>query len=86
MKFSSDVDACFEISVLGRVVAENFHESFLSSPLENFILNGKTLGTLDDEGIIECINNLDALPIYEFPKSLKFKELRVFHVNNISSK
>ncbi|KAL5569930.1 hypothetical protein UlMin_026505 [Ulmus minor] len=86
MKFPSDVDACFEISVLDRVVAEKFHESFPSSPLENFILNGKTLGTLDDEGIIECYNNLDALPIYECPKSLKFKELGVFNVNNVSSK
>ncbi|KAL5572943.1 hypothetical protein UlMin_022540 [Ulmus minor] len=86
MKFSSDVDACFEISVLDRVVAENFHESFPSSPLENCIVNGKALGTLDDEGIIECVNNLDALSIYECPKSLKFKELGVFNVNNISSK
>ncbi|KAL5573761.1 hypothetical protein UlMin_023358 [Ulmus minor] len=87
MKFPSDVDACFVISVLDRVVAENFHESFSSSPLENCIVNGKTLETLgDDEEIIECVNNLDALPIYEFPKSLKFKELGVFHVNNISSK
>ncbi|KAL5573695.1 hypothetical protein UlMin_023292 [Ulmus minor] len=87
MKFPYDVDACFAISVLDRVVAEKFHESFPSSPLENCIVNGKTLGTLgDDEGIIECVNNLDALPIYEFPKSLKFKELGVFYVNNISSK
>ncbi|KAL5580118.1 hypothetical protein UlMin_012560 [Ulmus minor] len=86
MKFPSDVDACFEISVLDRVVAENFHESFPSSPLENCILNGKTLGTLDDDGIIECVNNLDALPIYECPNFLKFKELGVFNVNNISSK
>ena len=85
MKFPSDVDACFEISVLDRVVAEKFHESFPSSPLENFILNGKTLGTLDDEGVLECVNNLDAFPIYEFPKFLKFKELGVFNVNNISS-
>ncbi|KAL5565512.1 hypothetical protein UlMin_028676 [Ulmus minor] len=30
MKFPSDVDACFEISVLDRVVAEKFHESFPS--------------------------------------------------------
>ena len=40
---------------------------------------------LDDEGIIECVNNLDALPIFEGPKSLKFRELGVFNVNNISS-
>ncbi|KAL5542831.1 hypothetical protein UlMin_010541 [Ulmus minor] len=86
MKFPSDVDACFEISVLDRVVAENFHESFPSSPLENCILNGKTIGTLDDERIIECVNNLDALPIFEGPKILKFKELGVFHVNPIPSK
>ncbi|KAL5580236.1 hypothetical protein UlMin_012678 [Ulmus minor] len=86
MKFPSDVDACFEISVLDRVVAKTFHESFPSSPLENCIFNGNTIGTLDDEGIIECVNNLDALPIFECPKSLKFKELGVFNVNNISSK
>ena len=64
MKFPSNVDACFEISVLDKVVAEKFHESFPSSPLENCILNGKTIGSLDDEGIIECVNNLDALPIF----------------------
>ncbi|KAL5542585.1 hypothetical protein UlMin_010295 [Ulmus minor] len=64
MKFPSDVDVCFGISVLDRVVAENFHESFPSSPLENCILNGKTIGTLDDEGIMECVNNLDELPIF----------------------
>ena len=46
------------MNVLDRVVAENFHEFFPSSPLENFILNSKTIGTLDDEGIIECVNNL----------------------------
>ncbi|KAL5555523.1 hypothetical protein UlMin_037759 [Ulmus minor] len=87
MEFSSDVDACFEISVLDRVVAEKFHESFPSSPLENCIVNGKTLGTLGDEdGIIECVNNLDALPIFEFPKRFKFKELGVFNVTTISSK
>ncbi|KAL5577978.1 hypothetical protein UlMin_019677 [Ulmus minor] len=78
-------NACFEISVLDRVIAKKIHESFPSSPLENCILNGKTIGTLDDEGIIECVNNLDALPIFECPKSLKFKELGVFNVNNISS-
>ncbi|KAL5582669.1 hypothetical protein UlMin_015111 [Ulmus minor] len=72
-------------NVLDKVVAENFHESFPSSPLENCILNGKTIGTLNDEGIIECVNNLDALPIFEGPKSLKFKELGVFNVNTISS-
>ncbi|KAL5549750.1 hypothetical protein UlMin_004981 [Ulmus minor] len=85
MKFPSDIDACFEINVLDRVVAENFHESFPSSPLENCIVNGKTIRILDDEGIIECVNNLDALPIFEGPKSLKFKELGIFNVNNISS-
>ncbi|KAL5580373.1 hypothetical protein UlMin_012815 [Ulmus minor] len=85
MKFPSDVDACFEISVLDRVVAEKFHESFPSSSLENCIVNGQTIGTLDDEGIIECINNLDALPIFEGPKSLKFRELGVLNVNTISS-
>ena len=67
-KFPSDVDACFEISVFDRVVAEKFHESFPSSSLENCIVNGQTIGTLDDEGIIECVNNLDALPIFENTK------------------
>ncbi|KAL5560451.1 hypothetical protein UlMin_036662 [Ulmus minor] len=85
MKFPSDVDACFEISVLDRIVAEKFHESFPSSSLENCIVNGQTIGTLDDEGIIECVNNLDALPIFEIPKSLKFIELGVLNVNIISS-
>ncbi|KAL5565416.1 hypothetical protein UlMin_028580 [Ulmus minor] len=85
MKFPSDIDACFEINVLDRVVAEKFHESFASSPLENCIFNGKTIRILDDEGIIECVNNLDVLPIFEGPKSLKFKELEVFNVNTISS-
>ncbi|KAL5570007.1 hypothetical protein UlMin_026582 [Ulmus minor] len=85
MKFPSDVNACFEISVLDRVVAEKFHESFPSSSLENCIVNGQTLGTLDDEEIIECVNNLNALPIFENPKSLKFKELGVLNVNTISS-
>ncbi|KAL5557784.1 hypothetical protein UlMin_033995 [Ulmus minor] len=85
MKYPSDVDACFEISVLDRVEAENFHESFPSSSLENCIVNGQTIGTLDDEGIIECVNNLDALPIFEGPKSLKFRELGVLNVNTISS-
>ncbi|KAL5564470.1 hypothetical protein UlMin_027634 [Ulmus minor] len=87
MKFPSDVDACFAISVLDRIVVENFHESFPSSPLENCISNGKTSGTLgDDDEINECVNNLDALPIYESSKSLKFKELGVFHVNQIHLK
>ncbi|KAL6315159.1 hypothetical protein AAG906_037391 [Vitis piasezkii] len=83
MKFSSDVDACFAISVLDRVVAETFHETFPTSPIENFIMNGRTLGTLcDDDDIIECVNNLEALPTYGFPKKLKFKELEAIHVNN----
>ncbi|WJZ98601.1 hypothetical protein VitviT2T_017113 [Vitis vinifera] len=87
MKFPSDVDACFAISVLDRVVAETFHETFPTSPLENFIMNGRTLGILcDDDDIIECVNNLDALPTYEFPKKLKFKELGAIHVNNHTSK
>ncbi|RVW60745.1 hypothetical protein CK203_053023 [Vitis vinifera] len=83
MKFSSDVDACFAISVLDRVVAETFHETFPTSPIENFIMNGRTFGTLcDDDDIIECVNNLEALPTYGFPKKLKFKELEAIHVNN----
>ncbi|KAL5569995.1 hypothetical protein UlMin_026570 [Ulmus minor] len=75
--------------ILGRpflaTVAEKFHESFPSSSLENCIVNGQTLGTLDDEEIIECVNNLNALSIFENPKSLKFKELGVLNVNTISS-
>ncbi|KAL6315839.1 hypothetical protein AAG906_008226 [Vitis piasezkii] len=38
-KFPSDVDACFAISVLDKVVAETFHETFPISPLENCIMN-----------------------------------------------
>ena len=34
MKFPSDVDVCFAISVLDKVVAETFHETFPISPLE----------------------------------------------------
>ena len=46
-------------------------------------MNGRTLGTLcGDDDIIECVNNLDALPTYEFPKTLKFEGLETIHVNN----
>ncbi|KAL5565150.1 hypothetical protein UlMin_028314 [Ulmus minor] len=34
MKFPSNVSSCFEISILDKVVAEKFHESFPSSSLE----------------------------------------------------
>ncbi|KAL5548894.1 hypothetical protein UlMin_004125 [Ulmus minor] len=70
---------------LATVIVKKFHESFPSSSLENCIVNGQTIGTLDNEGIIECVNNLDALPIFEGPKSLKFRELGVLNVNTISS-
>ena len=75
MKFPYDVDACFAISVLHKVVAETFHETFPTSPLENCIMNGRNLGTLcdDDDDIIECVNNLDALPTYEFPRKLNLR-------------
>ena len=37
-------------------------------------MNGRTLETLcDDDDIIECVNNLDALPTYKFPKKLNLK-------------
>ncbi|KAL5541132.1 hypothetical protein UlMin_044349 [Ulmus minor] len=85
MKFPSNVNSCFEISILDRVVAENFHESFPSSSLENCIVNGQIVGNFDDEEIIECVNNLDALPIFEGPKSSKFRELGVLNVNTTSS-
>ena len=40
-------------------------------------MNGRTLGTLcGDDDIIECVNNLDALPTYEFPK--RFSQTRYF--------
>ena len=79
MKFPSNVDACFAISVLDRMVAKTFP----ISPLENCIMNGRILGTLcGDDDIIQCVNNLDALPIYEFPKKLKFEGLEAIHVNN----
>ena len=53
MKFPSDVDACFAISVLDRVVVETFHETFPTSPLENCIMNCRNLGTFcDDDDII----------------------------------
>ena len=76
MKFPSDIDACFAISVFDRVVAKTFHETFPTSPLENCIMNGRNLGTLcdDDDDTIECVNNLDALLTYEFPRKLKFEE------------
>ncbi|KAL5558957.1 hypothetical protein UlMin_035168 [Ulmus minor] len=85
MKFPSNVNACFEISVLDRVVAKKFHESFPSSSLENCIVNGQIVGNFDDEEILECVNNLDALPIFEGPKSSKFRELGVLNVNTTSS-
>ncbi|KAL5575086.1 hypothetical protein UlMin_016785 [Ulmus minor] len=85
MKFPSNVNSCFEISILDRVVAEKFHESFPSSSLENCIVNGQIVGNFDDEEIIECVNNLDALPIFEGPKSSKFRELGVLNVNTTSS-
>ncbi|KAL5537812.1 hypothetical protein UlMin_043593 [Ulmus minor] len=85
MKFPSNVNSCFEISILDRVVAEKFHESFPSSSLENCIMNGQIVGNFDDEEIIECVNNLDALPIFEGPKSSKFRELGVLNVNTTSS-
>ena len=70
MKFPFDVDACFAISVLDRVVAETFHETLPTSPLENCIMNGRNLGTLYvDDDIIECVNNLDALQLMSFQKS-----------------
>ena len=79
VKFPSNVDACFAISVLDRMVAKTFP----ISPLENCIMNGRNLGTLcDDDDIIECVNNLDTLPTYEFPRKLKFEELEAIHVNN----
>ncbi|KAL5578326.1 hypothetical protein UlMin_020025 [Ulmus minor] len=85
MKFPSNVNSCFEISILDRVVAEKFNESFPSSSLENCIVNGQIEGNFDDEEIIECVNNLDALPIFEGPKSSKFRELGVLNVNTTSS-
>ena len=39
VKFPSNVDACFAISVLDRVVAKTFP----TSPLENCIMNGRIL-------------------------------------------
>ncbi|KAL5579998.1 hypothetical protein UlMin_012440 [Ulmus minor] len=44
MKFPSNMDSCFAISVLNRVVTETFHENFPISPLENCILHGRTIG------------------------------------------
>ncbi|KAL5574633.1 hypothetical protein UlMin_016332 [Ulmus minor] len=85
MKFPSNVSSCFEISILDKVVAEKFHESFPSSSLENCIVNGQIVGNFDDEKILECVNNLDALPIFEGPKSSKFRELGVLNVNTTSS-
>ncbi|KAL5558871.1 hypothetical protein UlMin_035082 [Ulmus minor] len=85
MKFPSNVSSCFEISILDKVVAEKFHESFPSSSLENCIVNGQIVRNFDDEEIIECVNNLDALPIFEGPKSSKFRELGVLNVNTTSS-
>ncbi|KAL5550354.1 hypothetical protein UlMin_000530 [Ulmus minor] len=85
MKFPSNVSSCFEISILDKVVAEKFHESFPSSSLENCIVNGQIVGNFDDEEILECVNNLDALPIFEGPKSSKFRELGVLNVNTTSS-
>ncbi|KAL5572989.1 hypothetical protein UlMin_022586 [Ulmus minor] len=70
---------------LATVVAEKFHESFPSSSLENCIVNGQIVGNFDDEEILECVNNLDALPIFEGPKSSKFRELGVLNVNTTSS-
>ncbi|KAL5539346.1 hypothetical protein UlMin_042284 [Ulmus minor] len=70
---------------LATVVAEKFHESFPSSSLENCIVNGQIVGNFDDEEILECVNNLDALPIFEGPKISKFRELGVLNVNTTSS-
>ncbi|KAL5583117.1 hypothetical protein UlMin_015559 [Ulmus minor] len=85
MKFPSNVSSCFEISILDKVVAEKFHESFPSSSLENCIVNGQIVGNFDDEEILECVNNLDALPNFEGPQSSKFRELGVLNVNTTSS-
>ena len=58
-KSPSDIDACFSISVLDRVVAETFHETFPFSSLENCIVNGWTLRALcENDNIVELLRIL----------------------------
>ena len=87
MKFPSNIDSCFGISVLNRVVAETFHENFPISSLENCILHGRTIGNdYENDEIVECVKNLDAISIHELPKNYKFRELKVVKSEETATK
>lgn len=43
MKHPSELDTCFKISVLDNVMAKNVEESYTISPLENCLVNSRTM-------------------------------------------
>ncbi|KAL5555432.1 hypothetical protein UlMin_037668 [Ulmus minor] len=87
MKFPSNIDSCFAISVLNRVVAETFHENFPISPLKNCILYGRTIGDdYENDEIVECVKSFDALSIHELPKNYKFRDIKAVQSEETQTK
>lgn len=76
MKYPSEVDSCFEINILDEIVVETLEDNYPSSPLENCLVNSRTMGAeIESEEMRECVRYLGALPTFESPHALKFKEI-----------
>ncbi|KAL5565577.1 hypothetical protein UlMin_028741 [Ulmus minor] len=73
MKFPSEVQSCFQINTLDRLISETFEERIPLLPLEACLVKSATIEE-EDEGVRQCSELLAALDEYLFSEE-SFKEL-----------
>ncbi|KAL5550248.1 hypothetical protein UlMin_000424 [Ulmus minor] len=74
MKFPSEVQSCFQINTLDRLISETFEERTPLLPLEACLVKSATIEE-EDEGVRQCSELLAALDEYLFSNE-SFKELK----------
>lgn len=76
MKFPFEVNSCFQIDVVEKLVAESFKDDNLKLPLEACITKSKTTDD-KDPNVKECARYLEELQPITLSHKQKFEELGV---------
>ncbi|XP_031283191.1 uncharacterized protein LOC116141858 [Pistacia vera] len=83
MKYPSELDTCFEISILDDIVVETLEENYRISPLGNCSVNSRIKeDEIKSEEIRECLSYLNVLPSLETPYAKRFKEIGFVEVQS----
>ncbi|XP_031258969.1 uncharacterized protein LOC116117079 [Pistacia vera] len=86
MKYPSEGNTCFEISVLDNVIAKTMEENYPSFPLENCLVHARTNeDEVDGEELKGCLSFLNSLPSMTSSPTKKLFEINAIESHSNSS-